>query len=267
MKIQIKDTINKAKINNKLGIISTLKRKGFLGYFTDEEALTFDNYYYYGHSGEKFLSPLFEKLIKDREQYNNIINEDYDYVTVNHHKIVITNGVNKLNVVDELADIIGSKFKNSWQKIFNALTLDYNADVNQDYKETKKYNENLSKNYDTTITGEDKHTTNLTETNTNNADDSIYGFNSNTPSPTDKTSTNGTTTTVGNGEDNKVNSLDRKTGNDVHTTKGDYNIEHYGVKDITHQELIEKEIEMRKSNIMLNVIFTDVDSVLTLSIY
>lgn len=119
------------------------------------------------------------------------------------------------------------KFYNKWESLLTTLDLDYNPIHNYDMTEDEKVNTYLE--------------------TSDNVDKYTNGFNSSTASPTDKSEN---TITVDGDWDNNKRQLTRKGNIGVTTT----------------QQMLEAEIKLRQYNI-LEQMFEDVDSVLTLSIY
>lgn len=119
------------------------------------------------------------------------------------------------------------KFFDKWESLLTTLDLDYNPIHNYDMTEDEKVNTYLE--------------------TSDNVDKYTNGFNSSTASPTDKSEN---TITVDGDWDNNKRQLTRKGNIGVTTT----------------QQMLEAEIKLRQYNI-LEQMFEDVDSVLTLSVY
>lgn len=246
--MRLKEIMTKAMILNN-GIITKLNIKGYLpGLFTKQETRNFDLEYITGHSGEKNISPLVKNLLKDNKKRISVITSEYDYVKAYKQNIVISD---KYNMWDQLSDIIGQKFSYKWKKSYETLSLEYNPIHNNNYEDKEQYN--------ITLTSHDERSTNMTEENSNNINDDVYGFNSVNPSPTDHSEVKGRNVTTGDVKDNFKDSKDTKEGSTTHTIKGS--------KDIIQQDLINKELKLRRDNIFIKIVMQDIDSILTLSIY
>lgn len=83
-----------------------------LGWLNDYTSLDLD--YYLGHSGEKYISPLYTKMI-----YKN-------------------------KTISDLANIILMKFKPNWIRRFKALNIDYDPLANYDMKEKETVNSKIT---------------------------------------------------------------------------------------------------------------------------
>ena len=183
------------------GIFSLLQPK--FEWMSLEDAKNLDLDYYLNH-GQRSISPLYEQLIN--QQANN---QDF-------------------NALNKLVDIIYLKFKDKWNRIYDAyIKSTYNALENYSMTEVEK--------------------TNTKVTSTDNTKGGSYGFNSDTSVPVNDS--NSTSVVEGNGEDNKRELT--RSGN-------------IGVT--SSQQMLEQELQLRKYN-FYEELFKDVNSVVTLSIY
>ena len=183
------------------GIFSLLQPK--FEWMSVEDAKTLDLDYYLNH-GQRSISPLYEQLIN--QQANN---EDF-------------------NALNKLADIIYLKFKDKWNRIYDAyIKSTYNALENYSMIEVEK--------------------TDTKVTSTDNTKGGSYGFNSDVSVPVNDS--NSTSVVEGNGEDNKRELT--RSGN---------------IGATTSQQMLESELQLRKYN-FYEELFKDVNSVVTLSIY
>ena len=183
------------------GIFSLLQPK--FEWMSVEDAKNLDLDYYLNH-GQRSISPLYEQLIN--QQSNN---QDF-------------------NALNKLVDIIYLKFKDKWNRIYDAyIKSTYNALENYSMTEVEK--------------------TNTKVTSTDNTIGGSYGFNSDVSVPVNDS--NSTSVVEGNGEDNKRELT--RSGN-------------IGVT--SSQQMLEQELQLRKYN-FYEELFKDVNSVVTLSIY
>lgn len=233
--------------------------------------------YYMIRSGEKTISPSYEKLIS----------------------FVKTN----VNVRDSATDILGklirNKFIDKWNRIYDVLvSTEYNAldthtfnskisaiikEVNSvDETNTFTANGNDSKTYGSVITGTGKFGSKENRVSDSKNENDYYGFNSssavnNTRNNTDseetitrdadKNTTDTKETKTGTDVDNFVkNETDKKVSKDNTDTNTDRTIIENG-RDANAPDLINSEIEMRKQNIFFDIVLADIDSMATLSIY
>lgn len=183
------------------GIFSLLQPK--FDWMSVEDAKNLDLDYYLNH-GQRSISPLYEQLIN--QQTNNV----------------------DFNALNKLADIIYLKYKDKWNRIYDAY-------IKSIYKPLENYS----------MTEVEK--TNTKVTSTDNTKGGSYGFNSDVSVPVNDS--NSTSVVEGNGEDNKRELT--RSGN-------------IGVT--TSQQMLESEIQLRKYN-FYEELFKDVNSVVTLSIY
>ena len=259
-----------------------------------------DTEYYGNVSGDKFISPLVQKILTNGEL------SDTD-ITLLAHTIFALNGVN-------------------WDKEWATLTAEYNPIENYsmteimendetviEYGKTHTRTDNLSSVRNPNLTETETpnltetETPNLTETDTPNLtetetpnlttdnDNAIYGFNSAQAVPTGEqsTSTTGTNTKTNTGTDTKTTTgTDTKTttGTNTKTTTGSDTVANTGtVSDVdsgddthtrnyeltrkgnigvtTSQQMLESERNLWLWNFFRGVVFPDVDRILTLRIY
>lgn len=183
------------------GIFSLLQPK--FDWMSVEDAKNLDLDYYLNH-GQRSISPLYEQLIN--QQSNNV----------------------DFNALNKLVDIIYLKFKDKWNRIYDAY-------IKSIYKPLENYS----------MTEVEK--TNTKVTSTDNTKGGSYGFNSDVSVPVNDS--NSTSVVEGNGEDNKRELT--RSGN-------------IGVT--TSQQMLESELQLRKYD-FYEELFKDVNSVVTLSIY
>lgn len=183
------------------GIFSLLQPK--FDWMSVEDAKTLDLDYYLNH-GQRSISPLYEQLIN--QQATNV----------------------DFNALNKLADIIYLKFKDKWNRIYDAY-------IKSIYKPLENYS----------MIEVEKNATKVTSTDSTKG--GSYGFNSDVSVPVNDS--NSTSVVEGNGEDNKRELT--RSGN-------------IGVT--TSQQMLESEIQLRKYN-FYEELFKDVNSVVTLSIY
>lgn len=170
-----------------------------------------------------------------------------------------------------LPNILRSKYLTNWTKIWEALNSEYtlldSTSGKKEYTDTKEYN--LSE----IINNETKSTGTATGTNTTSTDDyssdtdSFYGFNSTVSSPR----TLGSVTTQ-----NDETTTD--TSNTSNTVTGDESKGKTGTETLTHTEqmyyrdksgtvLIKEEVDFRLANNFTDIILTDLDNMLLISVY
>lgn len=229
--------------------------------------------YYLFHSAERLVSPAYERYSK--------LWEVSKFFTAN------------------IGYYIHMKFIDKWQRVHSALLeSEYNPLKNKDSTVTKTatnqdkitYDSEESKNgnntdtttYDTSVVNDGRTGSKETITRSSNENSDVYGFNSAEPVgdsvlteeynetatslPADNTTHN---TEDKSGTDTKVFDIDEtvfKTGADTR----DITVDETTIKterDESGAELIEKELLVRNKYIFFDIVFKDIDSVMTLSIY
>ena len=161
----------------------------------EHEALDID--YYVSHSGEKYASRFYNEML-------------------DHNK-----------TIGDIASVVFNRFKDKWEKSYDALMMEYNP-IN---------------NYDMT----EKETVNSKITSSTDVNNETYGFGNSNPAPTD----NGKSETVTEGsKDDNIRELERS-GNIGVTTSA---------------QLVAGELELRK-NIFIESVMNDIDSIMCLKIY
>ena len=182
----------------------------------NQEELDVD--YYLSHSGKKFISNLYDNILK---QYPN---ED---------------------PLVKLSKIVESRYKDKWIRVYNALV-----------KEQYKALENYSMLEVETPDLEDHRVTKMDQDITNETDLNDYGFNSSNPVPT----SHNTSKVTGSGDNNKTDETINHTGVRTLTRSGNIGV-------TTSQQMLESELKLRALYNMVDILFTDIDKVLCLSIY
>lgn len=199
-------------------------------FFSREYSLTTE--YYLNYSGQKKISNLFEKMIEIR---------------------------GKEQAELDMARIIWDKFAVfKWNSLCKSFYLTYN--VSDEFSKHRLFNADNSD-----IINREGNGTTKTETATHldtTINEDVYGFNSTNKVPDEVTTTKLYGQPNGNFEDI----------NNSNTIKEDKTIkrnedELYTGREIPTSVLIDKEIEFRNKRILYNIIFDDIDSVLTIGMY
>ena len=245
----------------------------------------FDTYddvdYYLAHSSEKILSRFVENVMK----VNNLT--DISELTSVELNLIF--------------NTIGSKFGNKLNRLYDALVLtEYEPDQNYNMLEvmtsegkfstetaTQILNQIVKNKFNQTMTDHIDETVTERKDETKGIDNSMYAFNSSSPVPTtsgtESVSTgstgNQTTTATGSsgnrhsltttGDGNTVETLTQGNGN-INTVKREqtpYKLTRSGnIGVTTNQQMITQEIELRE-NLFKEIVYRDVDSMLTALIY
>ena len=205
------------------------------------------NYGYHGnHSGDKNVSPIVYKFIKDE-------------VTTPRAK---------------LADTLFIMFGDKWLRLWDALHAEYNPIENYDLTETETPAETTHTitPAETTTTITPAEITNTTKPAKLTTENGVSAFNSSGYADDTKTTVEGddnnkgtdalTVNTAGS------NSIDVDTaGSDVFTVQNDRELRRHGnIGIMSATDLLKKEIDVRQWNYFKGV-FNDIDTLLTLSIY
>lgn len=205
--------------------------------------------YIYNKSYSKRLSPLLEALLS-----GYVIDSDYKYVYDMDKKITWGEFTERFNR-KILNDVIRVRYRVKWAKLINALeTLKYEV--------LSPFHTDLEDNITQDFLGSD--TINSTDNHSTTEDNSVFPFNINfekdengndvqqKPVPTSTNSESLNYTDKSNYE-----------RNGAHTRKASRS---GNIGNMTNQQLIEEEINLRKNQI-IDIIFDDLDSILTRNFY
>lgn len=162
-------------------------------------------------------------------------------------EVTFKNGVTVENV-NKIKNIILSKFSRKWRKIYESLyTTEYDAVSNYSMNEVRTPDLTDVMNFDKDVT----------RTVSQGGNASIYAFNSSSPTP--KNNANVTIT------ENEKNALNKN--KNTLTKTGSETINRKGFSGVTPQSLIEDEIKLRVKYNIIDIMFSDIDTILTLNIY
>lgn len=224
------------------GIFSTLITQNDAWY---ENAADICNIYYIHRSGNKTISPLYERYIE--------LLKTHPYTTKTAEQIV--------------GEVVRGKFINKWNKVYTSLVETEYSPVD-DFSRNEQINaeDTTTNTYNTTIT--DDGTTAVKETVARDGvdDDRIYGFNTVEPVGDTKSLSNSTVTTTANANDNTTHNTETKTGTDSKSHNVDESKNING-RNTSAQELIMKELDLRNREVFFDIMFKDIDSIVTLAIY
>ena len=177
-----------------------------------------------------------------------------------------SNGVVNEAGVTALGSLIDGYYKDDWERIYSALTAEYNPIENYDRNELTT---NANTGLDTDVYGEQLNTKG-SQTNTRGAEDitdthSIAPYNSSTLSTDDQN--HRVTVQVSDTDGQRIDTAGTHT--DTHTKGTTLTISgrvHGNVGVTTNQQMISAELELRRNN-MVRRILEDIDIFLTLKIY
>ena len=142
--------------------------------------------------------------------------------------------------------VVKLRYYNKWFKMFNAL--------NKEYDVLLPYSINKNKSENETLTSHNSDTG--TSTSTDNSTNSSWGYNTDeTPKPTDKTA--------------NENSRERNLATDYNRSTDFTNTEKIvgNIGNHTNQDLIKQEYELRRIELINNIIYPDMDMVFTRHYY
>lgn len=163
-------------------------------------------------------------------------------------------------------------YNKSWQRLYTALTSEYNPINNYNMHESGTDTRGNNGTQSTTTTHEhsDTETPDLTRTSngTNDSSGGLYGFNSVNSVPSDATTGKSTSTDKQSGTVSRTgneSTSNTRTDNLTETTEHTFTREgNIGVT--TSQQMIESEIELRKKQ-FYNIVFRDIINYVCLHVY
>lgn len=285
--MKIKETLTK-KDRSDLFINSSL-----VGLFTDmfEDSDPFYSLayplclgYYTIQSSNKTVSPVYEQMFDFYREYHNNKSEDEIVATINA-KIGNT--------------IIRPKFIDKWKRVYNTLIIEqYNPIDDYSETETKTGNDTDTTTYNLVdgktgkntdiithdVTSENNGKTGTSETvsNSRKIDNDVYAFNSDSPVGDSTRTDTETQTVIGEAEKNTTHNTQTKTGTeskaigiDETRKKTGTETKTYGINETYSRsgrhtngaDLVEAELNLRNKQIFFDIIYKDIDSVATISIY
>lgn len=205
-----------------------------------------NNILYVAHSGDKIVSPLLQKLID-----NNTMTQDQNAIQ----------------------QAIGSMFGDKWSRIYEALNLEY-ATINN-YDMIEESTDEISKDGTTSSTNSSTDTLTRSGTVTNegssaaNTQGNVFGYDSSTASPSDSSSSSASsdaTQTSSSTDTDNTSSSTEGTTNEEETVK--HTLTRKGnIGVTTSQQMLESEIVLRNKYKFWDIVFSDLDGILTLPIY
>lgn len=219
------------------------------------DALTLDLDYHGGHSGDKISAPLVMKLRETDPDTGEVYALDASSRAA-------------------LAAVIWNRFGDAWTKVWDALQTEYTPLDNYNMIEHEESSggstrtPNLSRTH--SKTGQDsRQTAAAGDTDTVEKENSVYGFNSESAVPSDESSEHYThtknQTETGSASESGT---DTETGTDntIHSDERDLT-RHGNIGVTTSQQMLQSEIDLRTAAIFFDIVYRDIDSILTLSIY
>lgn len=230
------NTLTSSDIANMLAGQSVALFKNLEIPFDDDNNIALGYYMY--HSGRKKILDIYQNLIDTATGSTDDDKKDY------------------ANAI--MVKILNVKYADKWSRewaVLNNLEDVFNTKVN-DFTDVDTITYGSETENDETVK------TKLKTINKNNSAENTYGFNSPEPAPLTSSGDYNVETVEGSDDDNVTHSEGSKKGSDVRVTerKG-------GGREGNVSDIVNKEINLREKNIMIDVIYRDIDKVVALSIY
>lgn len=261
---------------NSGGIMTLIIRRHEWSWETDDDGIppyALDLAYHGNRSGDKYISPLVEKMYVGAGGYPHP-----------------GAGIPGITRNTDLADLIIRLYGDNWEREYATYLLEYNPienysmteDMTGDvteiaYGHTRTRTDNLTHTKTGTETDTPATTQTATPGVTTTTEKDLYGFNSAEATPADKTTQSmtgqntvamsGTDTTTYNTTDADTGTqTDAESGTDTHTRN--YELTRKGnIGVTTSQQMIQSERELWMWRYFDEVVFPDLDRVLTIQIY
>ena len=201
-----------------------------------------------GNNEKEFISDYFQRVFEKPINYNFYISlksfTEIDFTEIDINDFY--NNENFTNICSYEWSVVKVRYYTKWLKMFNALNKEYDVLLPYSINKNKSENETLtSHNLDTG-----------TSTSTDNSTNSSWGYNTDEiPKPTDKTA--------------NENSRERNLATDYNRSTDFTNTEKTvgNIGNHTNQDLIKQEYELRRIELINNIIYPDMDMVFTRHYY
>lgn len=200
--------------------------------------------YYTGYSGEKRISNFFEHIMETQSQYQ----------------------IGGVGIYEIISKVILNKFGDKWARIIPIFSTNYN--VEDGFVVTKEYTASNTDQTDrsTNSNASQQNASKITNTDTESNTHSVWGFNSQSPVESNKDDITITSVSTGLPADNFNQSEYTETNGETKLMNRNESESHKG-RNEPMSNLIDKEISFRNNRILRNIIFDDIDSILTLGMY
>ena len=216
------------------------------GYITpwaaDAAAILLDIQYYGNHSGGKFISPLVDSFVDYTTEPPTLATED----------------------IDVLATVIKNLYAKNWERLWDRFTTVYDPLVNYDVtEELTKTDTNTGTVTDAGSVQHGEVVTTVTDVEAT-GEGNIFGFNSATAVPSDTTvaTNDATETATHSGTDTNGNT----TTNNL-TNATDSTFRRYGDMSVrSTQDILNGEFQLWQTK-FFDIVFADLDTVLTIAVY
>lgn len=172
-------------INN--GIFDYIANEGYFDFINVNNAYSLDVEYYYGRSGNKLISPLYENII------NKTMSEE--------------------TATSLVCSLLKDKYGDKWTRLYNAI-VQSTYSPNSNYDMLEEETPNITKESTT------KQNSKIETQDTNNQNNNTYGFNTINAIPTNEISNISNNIVNGKAEDNYINLNEKETGKVERVKKG-----------------------------------------------
>lgn len=206
----------------------------------DMDATTLDTEYFYNISGQKIISPLVRRVLGT------------DAVLDNTKRTKLADVIFKMNALN-------------WSKQYETLSLEYDPISNYDMTESESIENENSREKTNTGTQTNSGTQTVNTTSTGTSENEIYGFNSQVAVGDRDTTTGGTVSATSTDSNTRTDNLSEGETGDSTTTRTLTRSGNIGVT--TSQQMVQSQRDLWLWNFFYNIVFPDIDRILTLSTY
>lgn len=206
----------------------------------DVDAVTLDLDYFYNTSGQKNVSPLVRRFL---------------------------NGANTITDAQKvsLANVIYKMYIKNWNKEYAVLDLEYNPISNYDSSESETIERENANTRANTGTQSMSGNQTVSSTTSGSGESNVYGFNSATAVGDSTSSDSATNTTTSTDSNTRTDNLSESQSGNETVTRTFTRSGNIGVT--TSQQMALSEIELWKWNFFYNIVFPDLDEILTTMTY
>lgn len=206
----------------------------------DIDGDTLDAEYFYNISGQKTISPLVRRVLHNEETLTS-------------------------TQKGTLANLIYNMCHTYWSKEYETLLLEYNPIANYEMTESETVAKEDTRERSNTGTQTNSGSQSVNTTTTGTSENNIYGFNSVDAVGDSTSETGGTVSTTGTDSNTRTDNLsEEESGTDsierTLTRSGNIGV-------TTSQQMLEAERLLWLWNFFYNVVFPDIDKILTVSTY
>ena len=206
----------------------------------DVDAVTLDLDYFYNTSGQKNVSPLVRRFL---------------------------NGADTITDAQKvsLANVIYKMYIKNWNKEYAVLGLEYNPISNYDSSESESIERENSNNRANTGTQSTSGNQTVSSKTSGSGENNIYGFNSATAVGDSTSSDSATNTTTSTDSNTRTDNLSESQTGEETVTRTLTRSGNIGVT--TSQQMAQSEIDLWKWKFFYDIVFPDLDEILTTMTY